>query len=286
MHRKISAVFWSVIAILLMTGLFEASRRFSDPYMLRIGNEAELLNNAGSAEIFEETFAVKTGTIADNLYFEETAPEGSYPVKTAAVPFTPGSLAPGAGDLVPAGRPLVRYEDGSDFSLSRNCRILSVSKDKNAKRIYIRYIPAGAFLLELKVSEQYMNLLSSNTPVSVQIGSHQLRSRIVRIADKITDQCFSVFLSVMDEEIAGRSGCGIGVCITAQEKEGVLLIPEACVYRTDPDYSDPYASTEDAFVLVKRGEDTLEIPIQTGISDGIMTEVLYGLNESDLVLAK
>ncbi len=81
-----------------------------------------------------------------------------------------------------------------------------------------------------------------------------------------------------DEKGTLRSGYSATADIILREKKGVLLIPERVLeFRNDS-----------TFVKVPNpeGEDSLEVAVETGMSDGINIEIVSGLREGDEILEK
>jgi HlyD family secretion protein len=72
-----------------------------------------------------------------------------------------------------------------------------------------------------------------------------------------------------------RAGMSANVSVPLLQKESVLRIPAMAVQRDG----------EGTFVLVVQGGKTTRRPIETGISDGVQTEVLQGLAEGETVRA-
>jgi len=70
-----------------------------------------------------------------------------------------------------------------------------------------------------------------------------------------------------------RSGMSANVSVPLARKEDVLLIPTMAVQ----------SDAEGAFVLVVENGKTSQRRVETGISDGIQTEVLQGLEEGEMV---
>lgn len=277
MRRKLSSIFCFLLIFLMMAGFMLLSGRFSNPYLLKMEKQLDSIQEMDDPDAFVEAYTVKTGDIQENLLFEKIIPEGSYVTRTIRFPSSSAFLTSPLGNLIPSGTEIVRFENGSSFLAPVDCRILSVSKDPKNRMIFLQYLPSGSILLKIPVSEEYLNKLSSRTIVRSEIADQEIASRIVRFSDRVKDHCFCVWLLLKDTQIVGRNGCTVRITLTVQEKHHVLMIPEDCIYHTDDGES---------FVLIKRGEDTFETMIQTGISDGTMTEILSGLQETDLVLAK
>jgi multidrug efflux pump subunit AcrA (membrane-fusion protein) len=68
-------------------------------------------------------------------------------------------------------------------------------------------------------------------------------------------------------------GMGANVEVPLASKEDVLLVPAMAVQRDG----------EGAFVLVVQGKKTERRRVQLGVSDGIHTEVMRGLEEGEVV---
>ena len=79
-------------------------------------------------------------------------------------------------------------------------------------------------------------------------------------------------LKLKDDDFI-RAGYSANADIVLEEKDDVLVIPEACLK----------LSGDSTFVELKQGDEFEKIEIQTGISDGLKIEVIGGLSEGDEV---
>ncbi|MDI7274838.1 MAG: hypothetical protein QME94_02550, partial [Anaerolineae bacterium] len=71
-----------------------------------------------------------------------------------------------------------------------------------------------------------------------------------------------------------QSGMSANIYIPVETREDVLLVPAAAVQR---DYM------MDSFVWLVRGTKVERREVQLGVVDGVMAEVLEGLQEGDVV---
>jgi HlyD family secretion protein len=84
---------------------------------------------------------------------------------------------------------------------------------------------------------------------------------------------FQVAVALEPGDLQLRAGMSANVRVPLMRKENVLLIPTMAVQR----------DAEGSFVLVVQGGKASQRRVETGISDGIQTEVLQGLEEGETV---
>ena len=84
---------------------------------------------------------------------------------------------------------------------------------------------------------------------------------------------FKVAVAIEPGELELRTGMSANVSVPLASKESVLLIPTMAVQR----------NAEGSFVLVVKNGKTSQRQIEIGISDGIQTEVVSGLEEGETV---
>ncbi|MEM4368340.1 MAG: efflux RND transporter periplasmic adaptor subunit [Candidatus Anstonellales archaeon] len=71
-----------------------------------------------------------------------------------------------------------------------------------------------------------------------------------------------------------RSGMSVTIEVVAEEKKNVLLLPIDAVKGAE----------KEKYVLKKETKQILKQPVEVGLSDGKNIEIVYGLNEGDIVL--
>ena len=278
MLQKVLLSLSVLFGFFLLTVLSAFLQNKANPYLLhmdQLSQEMEteaLITGTGYEEIFE----VKRGTIRDVLSFEKTIPAGSYCLETLILNSKGGTLMAGPGDLICPGQALWQYQDGSFLSLSSNIRILSAISNPGTGKTHIRYLQSPDILLKLDIPERYLNKVNSDTDIHARIGAQEVRAAVSRIGEAVENHQFSVMIALEDPDLLGRTGSSVTIWLTMEEREDVLLVPKECVYTYH---------TGEAFVIIKRGEETFECIVETGISDERMTEIRSGLQEGDQVIA-
>lgn len=274
-----------LLALLMICVLFRflpgALLKYTDPYRIDEGPGILEQESEGRITGYEEAFAVRRGAITDTVTFDETIPPGSYETKSLYLSSDEGRLTAGPGDFIAPGRVVWHYKNGSVLRFPSSSRILSVleeppAEDLSGTRIHVRYMTSPNILLKLKLPEHSLNKVHSQTRIQAWIGNVPAQAELVSTGDTVTEGSFSVVLSLKDPELLGRNGSSVKVQIILEEKPDVLLVPCECVFHNNA--GEPY-------VLLQTGEDAVETSVETGITDGRMTEITSGLSEGDLVLA-
>jgi HlyD family secretion protein len=78
------------------------------------------------------------------------------------------------------------------------------------------------------------------------------------------------------DEVVPREGMAANIDITAQRKEGVLLVPNRALETVG----------QREYVTVQEGDKTRRVEVQTGLSNRTETEILSGLSEGQVVVLR
>jgi HlyD family secretion protein len=120
--------------------------------------------------------------------------------------------------------------------------------------------------------------------VSVTLDAYPgviMPGRIESIAPGATQkQGSTVYAAVItftpEEGVVPREGMAANVDITAQRKDGVLLVPNRALETVG----------QHEFVTLQEGDATRRIEVETGLSNRTDTEILAGLKEGQLVVLR
>lgn len=109
----------------------------------------------------------------------------------------------------------------------------------------------------------------------------QFPSRVVSLRNEPKEDqnvvSYEAVLSVDNDELWLRPGMTATAAIVADQRKQVLLVPNAALRFTPPEAKTGEASTrDDRRVWVLREGKPVSVPIKTGASDGLVTEVLGG----------
>jgi len=83
--------------------------------------------------------------------------------------------------------------------------------------------------------------------------------------------------AVTKPEIELRVGMSTSVDIVVNESQNVLMVPNKAIKRDE---------LKTAYVEIVNGEKTEKLPVTLGVSDGTNTEILSGIKEGDMLLAR
>ena len=264
-----------IILCCLFLFIFRLLFRQADPFRIYPGPGILTAETEETITGYEEVFAVKKGFIEDTITFDETVPTGSYEMKNLDLSSSEGRMTAGPGDYISPGRAVWRYKNGSILTFPSAIRILRVNRS-SYDQIRIRYLTSPNILLEVKLPEIYLNKIHSGTRIQAWIGGQETKAALISTGEKVTEGIFSIILSLEDPDLLGRPGSRVTVRITAEKKQDVLLVPSECVFLNN---------SGETYVLLKKEDSAVEIPVDTGITDGRMTEITSGLSEGDLVLS-
>jgi HlyD family secretion protein len=136
------------------------------------------------------------------------------------------------------------------------------------------------------VDEIDVGKLREGMPVEIKIGalpSAQVKGTLYKISPKARKEDNTILfdveihLTATDSVIALRAGYSANAEIVINKKDSVLVLPERLVtFRSDS-----------AFVEIpgEKGE-AKELPIKTGLSDGLKVEILAGIDEGKEVIER
>jgi HlyD family secretion protein len=145
----------------------------------------------------------------------------------------------------------------------------------------ITLVDQSAFHVDVNVSEADVARLKLGQNADVELDAlpgQKLSGTLDYIAptatteQNVTTYLARVNLSPTDQQL--RVGLSAAVTIVTERRDNVLLVPSGAIRETD---SGPQ-------VQVRRGDQTVDVPIELGMAGDASTEVASGLNEGDVVV--
>jgi len=144
-------------------------------------------------------------------------------------------------------------------------------------------VMADNLIVQAQVDETDMGKLKPGQKAEIVLDAYpekKIRGEIEHIAyeSQIVNNVTIYQVDILPEETLGifRSGMSANVDVTISEKKDVLLLPVTAINERK----------EKKFVLLKTKSGNPEIrEVETGIEDGKNTEIVSGVEESDLVLS-
>ena len=142
----------------------------------------------------------------------------------------------------------------------------------------VAYIISNKELMvaEFSVSEEVADTLETGQVLEVEKGGRTTTgtiSEIGTLAGSVSG-LFTVKATVEDPAFATRSGSIVKIYVNTQKANETVLLPVDCVY----------LSKGNAYVYCYKGGTAVKTPVEIGISDGTETQILSGLNASDVVI--
>jgi HlyD family secretion protein len=141
----------------------------------------------------------------------------------------------------------------------------------------------SSFHIDVGIDENSVGALAAEQPVIITVDAlpdEVLTGRVDYIAPTATDTAgvvtYKVIIGLNSTDKPVRGGMSANADVITEERENVLVIPNWTI-RID-------RQTGKAYVYVQRGDKIEEIEIVTGLRNANESEVLSGLNESDVLV--
>ena len=147
----------------------------------------------------------------------------------------------------------------------------------------ISLIDRSTLHVDLKLSENDVAKVQLNQPVALTIDAlkgWQAQGTVSYIAPSATTSngvvTYAVRVSFPDSDARVKVGMTANLTITTAKKDGVLLVPTTALL--------PKGAGQSVQVLGADGKTTTEVDVQTGLTDGVNTEITSGLKAGDKVV--
>ena len=215
------------------------------------------------------------------------------------------------GDKVPKGKTLAWISSNERAALLDAVRLQGAAEIKKWENLYkptpviapikgtiiLRSVEAGQsfantdsiftmadrLAVKANVDETDIALVKINQKATIVLDAYPnnpIEGRVSHLAydATLTNNVTTYIVDVIPNEVPDfmRSGMTSNVSIEVDGKKDVLLIPKTTLMNDE----------EGTGVLTKNGEKKSMTPIQTGMDDGKLIEVVSGLNENDIVYLK
>jgi HlyD family secretion protein len=151
----------------------------------------------------------------------------------------------------------------------------------NSQTVPISLVDLSAFHVDVNVSEADVARLKLGQAAEVELDAlpgQKLSGTLAYVAptatteQNVTTYLARVDLGPTDQQL--RVGLSAAVTIVTDRRENVLLVPSGAIRETD-------SGTQ---VQVRRGDQTVDVPVELGLAGDSFTEVTSGLNEGDVVV--
>jgi HlyD family secretion protein len=151
----------------------------------------------------------------------------------------------------------------------------------NSQTAPIALVDLSAFHVDVNVSEADVARLNLGQAAEVELDAlpgQKLTGTLDYVAptatteQNVTTYLARVNLEPTDQQL--RVGLSAAVTIVTERRENVLLVPSGAIRETD----------SGAQVQVRRGDQTVDVPVELGLAGDSLTEVTSGLNEGDVVV--
>jgi len=271
----------------------EASVRAADPepeFLRRDAERLEELYTKGDVSIRERDDAARTLAVAD---FRVSLVRANLPVLEAAVTEAEALLAAARAQLDRTatglreatircpidGIVLVRDKevgDGISSILTAGGNATQLMTLGDLREMYI----------EARVDEVDLGRIREDMPAIVTVDAYRgvtLKGRVRRIAPagSIDDNgivTFEVEVAVEDPERLLRPDMTADAKLVLERRDGVTSLPQVAVREADDGWA------VDRVVGTDANERVESVPVELGLSDGLMTEIVSGLSVGDRVL--
>ncbi|MEO7910533.1 MAG: efflux RND transporter periplasmic adaptor subunit, partial [Roseiflexaceae bacterium] len=147
----------------------------------------------------------------------------------------------------------------------------------------ISLIDRSTLHVDLKLSENDVAKVQLNQPVDLTIDAlkdWKAAGTVSYIASSAETSngvvTYAVRVSFPDSDARVKVGMTANLVITTAKKDGVLLVPSTALL--------PKGAGQSIQVLNADGTTTSEVDVQTGLTDGLHTEIISGLKAGDKVV--